>query len=169
MTARWSMLQGFQQHQQPPGAYQHPANGFAPPQQQQQQQQQTPPPAAVAAPKPDWTEHKAPDGRPYWYNAKTKVSKWEKPAELMNPEVTAATLICTVYYWNLAFDHTSSPAPSAEGRPNRGAPDSHVFHGPLPPPPPPPPPRACHTSALACSAAAAGRQVHLRWERSHAH
>ncbi|XP_066287093.1 pre-mRNA-processing factor 40 homolog B-like isoform X2 [Branchiostoma lanceolatum] len=29
-----------------------------------------------------WTEHKAPDGRTYFYNSKTKQSTWEKPAEL---------------------------------------------------------------------------------------
>ena len=55
------------------------ANGLAPPPQQQQ---------APAQPKLDWTEHKAPDGRPYWYNAKTKQSVWNKPAELMSPEVS---------------------------------------------------------------------------------
>jgi pre-mRNA-processing factor 40 len=57
------------------------ANGLAPPPQQQGLQQAPP------QPKPDWTEHKAPDGRPYWYNAKTKQSVWNKPAELMSPEV----------------------------------------------------------------------------------
>ena len=38
------------------------------------------PPAGAA--KPVWTEHKAPDGRTYYYNAQTKESKWEKPAEM---------------------------------------------------------------------------------------
>jgi pre-mRNA-processing factor 40 len=33
----------------------------------------------------DWTEHKAPDGRTYYYNAKTKQSSWEKPEELKTP------------------------------------------------------------------------------------
>lgn len=61
-------------------------NGFAPPPPQLQQQ---PLAAAPAQPKPDWTEHKAPDGRPYWYNAKTKTSKWDKPPELMTPEERA--------------------------------------------------------------------------------
>ena len=28
-----------------------------------------------------WTEHKAPDGRSYYYNSKTKESRWEKPEE----------------------------------------------------------------------------------------
>eukprot|EP00058_Branchiostoma_floridae_P012859 XP_002598347.1 hypothetical protein BRAFLDRAFT_57552 [Branchiostoma floridae] len=32
--------------------------------------------------KSPWTEHKAPDGRTYFYNSKTKQSTWEKPAEL---------------------------------------------------------------------------------------
>ncbi|MBN3294455.1 PR40A factor, partial [Polypterus senegalus] len=29
-----------------------------------------------------WTEHKAPDGRTYFYNSETKQSTWEKPDEL---------------------------------------------------------------------------------------
>lgn len=32
--------------------------------------------------KSDWTEHKAPDGRTYYYNSATKQSLWEKPDEL---------------------------------------------------------------------------------------
>ena len=32
-----------------------------------------------------WTEHKAPDGRTYFYNTETKVSTWQKPAELKTP------------------------------------------------------------------------------------
>ncbi len=34
------------------------------------------------ASKPAWTEHKAPDGRTYYYNAATRQSVWEKPDEL---------------------------------------------------------------------------------------
>jgi len=30
----------------------------------------------------DWSEHKAPDGRTYYYNKSTKQSLWEKPDEL---------------------------------------------------------------------------------------
>ncbi|XP_063235647.1 pre-mRNA-processing factor 40 homolog A isoform X2 [Bacillus rossius redtenbacheri] len=33
----------------------------------------------------DWTEHKAPDGRTYYYNSVTKQSLWEKPDELKTP------------------------------------------------------------------------------------
>lgn len=33
----------------------------------------------------EWTEHKAPDGRTYYYNNKTKQSSWEKPEELKSP------------------------------------------------------------------------------------
>lgn len=32
--------------------------------------------------KPAWSDHKAPDGRIYYYNAETKQSSWEKPDEL---------------------------------------------------------------------------------------
>ena len=32
--------------------------------------------------KSGWTEHTAPDGRKYFYNAATKQSTWTKPAEL---------------------------------------------------------------------------------------
>lgn len=35
--------------------------------------------------KTDWTEHKAPDGRTYYYNSVTKQSLWEKPDELKTP------------------------------------------------------------------------------------
>ncbi|XP_013098628.1 pre-mRNA-processing factor 40 homolog A isoform X2 [Stomoxys calcitrans] len=50
-----------------------------------------PPPAELAAafgsapPNTEWTEHKAPDGRPYYYNNITKQSSWEKPEVLMSP------------------------------------------------------------------------------------
>lgn len=34
------------------------------------------------APTTEWTEHKSPDGRTYYYNNVTKQSLWEKPDEL---------------------------------------------------------------------------------------
>lgn len=33
----------------------------------------------------EWTEHKSPDGRTYYYNNKTKQSSWDKPEELKTP------------------------------------------------------------------------------------
>ncbi|XP_017952537.1 pre-mRNA-processing factor 40 homolog A isoform X1 [Xenopus tropicalis] len=32
-----------------------------------------------------WTEHKSPDGRTYYYNAETKQSTWEKPDDMKTP------------------------------------------------------------------------------------
>jgi len=57
----------------------------------------------VVAPKPEskktnWTEHKAPDGRTYYYNAVTKQSSWEKPDELKSPAE-----VCIVYYYLFAY------------------------------------------------------------------
>lgn len=37
-----------------------------------------------------WTEHKAPDGRPYYYNSITRVSTYDKPNELKTPQEKAA-------------------------------------------------------------------------------
>lgn len=45
--------------------------------------------AGGGAGKPDWTEHTAPDGRKYYFNAKTGKSSWEKPEELMSEEEKA--------------------------------------------------------------------------------
>ena len=49
----------------------------------------SPAPAPGAAPdanrpRTDWTEHTAPDGRKYYYNAKLAKSSWEKPEELQS-------------------------------------------------------------------------------------
>ena len=41
--------------------------------------------AASEAAKETWTEHKAPDGRTYYYNAATRQSAWEKPDVLKTP------------------------------------------------------------------------------------
>ena len=41
-----------------------------------------PPPPQTDSP---WTEHKAPDGRRYWFNKITKSSTWEKPLDLKTP------------------------------------------------------------------------------------
>merc|ERR1719346_329373 len=34
----------------------------------------------------DWSEHTSPDGKKYYYNAKTQESVWEKPKELSDFE-----------------------------------------------------------------------------------
>lgn len=40
----------------------------------------------------DWTEHKAPDGRSYYYNSVSKQSSWEKPDELKTK-----TEVCSIF------------------------------------------------------------------------
>ena len=40
-----------------------------------------PPPDFIPKTVGDWTEHRLPDGRLYYYNNKTKESKWHKPME----------------------------------------------------------------------------------------
>lgn len=47
-----------------------------------------PPPVAPVA--HGWTEHKAPDGRPYFYNSITRVSSYDRPPELKSPQEKAA-------------------------------------------------------------------------------
>ena len=44
-----------------------------------------PPPEFVPKTIGDWTEHRLPDGRLYYYNNQTKESKWEKPTEFVAP------------------------------------------------------------------------------------
>ncbi|XP_055918843.1 pre-mRNA-processing factor 40 homolog A [Eupeodes corollae] len=41
--------------------------------------------AAFGATSSEWSEHKAPDGRPYYYNNVTKQSSWDKPDDLKTP------------------------------------------------------------------------------------
>lgn len=40
------------------------------------------PPPGFPPPTCEWSEHKSPDGRTYYYNSITKQSAWEKPDEL---------------------------------------------------------------------------------------
>lgn len=44
----------------------------------------------------EWTEHKAPDGRVYYYNNVTKQSSWEKPDELKTP-----TEVCLYFFFRI--------------------------------------------------------------------
>ena len=39
-------------------------------------------PGGMGMPMCDWSEHTSPDGKKYFYNAKTQESVWEKPKEL---------------------------------------------------------------------------------------
>merc|ERR1719259_481291 len=48
-----------------------------------------PPPALVAAAAP-WSEHKAPDGKSYFYNSATQESVWEKPQPMLDLEAATA-------------------------------------------------------------------------------
>ncbi|WAQ94419.1 PR40A-like protein, partial [Mya arenaria] len=50
-------------------------------------------PGVYPTPKSHWTEHKAPDGRTYYYNNMTKQSSWEKPKDLQtDTEATLASI-----------------------------------------------------------------------------
>lgn len=46
----------------------------------------------------EWTEHKAPDGRFYYYNAKKGESVWEKPQPLKDLESKFLFLINNIIY-----------------------------------------------------------------------
>ena len=43
-----------------------------------------------------WGEHKAPDGRIYFYNSVTKESSWEKPDDLKSPQEVKAFITINV-------------------------------------------------------------------------
>lgn len=63
----------------------------------------------------EWTEHRAPDDRLYYYNSVTKQSSWEKPDELKTKtEVSEALLIILVIniiYFVFLFLVTIRPMP----------------------------------------------------------
>ena len=41
-----------------------------------------------------WSEHKAPDGRLYYYNNELKTSSWQKPDELKTKAEVGTVLYC---------------------------------------------------------------------------
>uniref|UniRef100_A0A670KFG8 Pre-mRNA-processing factor 40 homolog A n=1 Tax=Podarcis muralis TaxID=64176 RepID=A0A670KFG8_PODMU len=55
--------------------------------------------------KPSWTEHRAPDGRVYYYNSETKQSSWEKPDELKSK----AELLLSRCPWREYHSETGKP------------------------------------------------------------
>ncbi|XP_061470838.1 pre-mRNA-processing factor 40 homolog B isoform X1 [Rhineura floridana] len=55
--------------------------------------------------KPAWTEHRAPDGRVYYYNSETKQSSWEKPDELKSK----AELLLSHCPWREYRSETGKP------------------------------------------------------------
>ncbi|XP_071991286.1 pre-mRNA-processing factor 40 homolog B isoform X5 [Engystomops pustulosus] len=52
----------------------------------------------IPAKKSLWTEHKAPDGRTYYYNTETKQSTWEKPDELKSKTELLLSQCCWKEY-----------------------------------------------------------------------
>ena len=72
--------------------------------------------AAVQAPSPEaslpagWTEHKAPSGHTYYYNADTKQSTYTRPTE-----VTSSTLPIDYHATTPSYQNISSPSLSGSG------------------------------------------------------
>lgn len=92
----------------PPPNYNYPPNQWQPP------TAEPPKPVAVTPSKPgeidigiitkaaEWSEHRAPDGRPYYYQASTGDSVWEKPQALRDLESARMA----------AFTNAPPPTPS---------------------------------------------------------
>uniref|UniRef100_A0A803TNE1 Pre-mRNA-processing factor 40 homolog A n=1 Tax=Anolis carolinensis TaxID=28377 RepID=A0A803TNE1_ANOCA len=60
---------------------------------------------SVPLQKPAWSEHRAPDGRVYYYNSETKQSSWEKPDELKSK----AELLLSRCPWREYRSETGKP------------------------------------------------------------
>ena len=56
-----------------------------------------------------WSEHKAPDGRLYYYNSELKTSSWQKPDELKTKAEVGCRLfmhklyVCSFVPWPVQF------------------------------------------------------------------
>lgn len=62
-----------------------------------------PPPGFGVAPTSEWTEHKSPDGRTYYYNSITKQSAWEKPDELKTIAEVSVFVVVLFYLLTRIF------------------------------------------------------------------
>lgn len=51
----------------------------------------------------EWSEHKAPDGRTYFYNSITKVSHWEKP-EILKTQTEVSHRLGQRFYINILIE-----------------------------------------------------------------
>lgn len=72
----------------------------------------------------DWTEHRAPDGRPYFYNATRFESTWERPQALKDLEEArvASTRVLpplTMTQGNITFDNSGNMVNSSLGNKQR--------------------------------------------------
>lgn len=108
-----------------------------------------PRPAPAALPAAEWTEHKAPDGRSYYFNARLNKSSWVRPEGLPPPPAAAPPSAAAIdaewkeftapdgrkYYYNRltkeskwikpeAMSHSTSgtPAPAGAAAPAAAAP-----------------------------------------------
>lgn len=65
-----------------------------------------------SVPTTEWTEHKSPDGRNYYYNNITKQSSWDKPDELKTvaeveswPSLPIAVLLILIFHFRNFCPH----------------------------------------------------------------
>lgn len=54
-------------------------------------------PAMSSLSHPEWSEHKSPDGRVYYYNSVSKQSSWEKPDDLKTPAEVCSLMQITIF------------------------------------------------------------------------
>ena len=52
-----------------------------------------------------WSEHKAPDGRLYYYNAELRTSSWQKPDELKTKAEVGHGSMWKVIVWSYIILH----------------------------------------------------------------